>query len=108
MAILSKGQQLKALIEQTGYSITTVSEKIGYSREHLSRLLKSDRVDETLVWKISRAVGVDLIGEVFPETKSHERDDCREEVQRLRAELDKANRAIGDLSATLRALSEKK
>jgi transcriptional regulator with XRE-family HTH domain len=106
MAILKPGQRLKALIEQSGYSITTIAQKIGYTREHLSRLLKSNKVDELLVWKISNSIGVDLMPEVFPDAVP-ERDDCAETVARLQTELTEARETIRDLSAALRHLSEK-
>ena len=106
MAILTPGQRLKALIEQTGHSITDVAQNVGYSREHLSRLLKSDKVDELLVWKVSNAIGVDLMPEVFPASVPV-RDECAERIEKLQRELEEAHRTIRDLSATLRRLSEK-
>lgn len=116
MAILKKGQRLKALIEQTGYSITTVAERIGYTREHLIRRLKGDQVDELLVFKIGNAIGVDILPDFYPEAvvAGHERDvgqdgeSCTDKIARLESELSEAKQTIRDLSATLRALTEKK
>lgn len=98
MAILKQGQQLKALIEQSGFTLTNLAPKIGYTREHLSKRLSSNKIDELLVWKISQALGIDLVPVIFPEEKSHEKEkSCEDEISRLRAELEAAQRTISDL-----------
>ncbi len=108
MATLNSGQHLKALISQAGHTLTDLAPKIGYIREHLSRLINSGQVDELLVWKVSQALGVDFVSVMFPPAKNHERDlSCEEERAMLRSELEEARRTISDLSATLRALTLK-
>lgn len=103
------GRQIKALIQQAGYTISSVAPKIGYTREHLTRMLNSDKVDESLILKISEAINVDIPAVVFPKNGNHESDksDCENEKKRLRAELEEANQTIRNLSAALRALAEK-
>lgn len=108
MATLNSGQHLKALIAQAGHTLTDIAPKIGYTREHLSRLINAGHVDELLVWKVSNAIGVDLVSVMFPAKKDHERDvSCEEERNMLKAELEEARKTIRDLSATLRALTSK-
>lgn len=108
MAKLNLGPHLKALIAQAGHTLTDIAPKIGYTREHLSRLINADQVDELLVWKVSNAIGVDLVAVMFPAEKDHERDiSCEEERDMLKAELEEARQTIRDLSATLRALTVK-
>jgi len=104
---IKAGRQVKALVRQAGHTIASVAPKIGYTREHLTRMLNSDKVDELLVWKISNAIGVDITNVIYPKNGNHESDDCEKEKARLRAELEEANRTIRDLSAALRALTEK-
>lgn len=104
---IKAGRQVKALIQQAGHTLSSVAPKIGYTREHLTRLLNSNKVDDLLIWKISNAIGVDLTSVSDLEKQSHESDDCEKEKARLRAELEEANRTIRDLSAALRALTEK-
>lgn len=69
MATLNSGQHLKALIAQAGHTLTDIAPKIGYTREHLSRLINAGHVDELLVWKVSNAIGVDLVAVMFPAKK---------------------------------------
>lgn len=80
-----------------------VAEKTGYSREHLSRLLGSDSVDELLIWKISNAVGVNLQSLLNPE----KRDECRELVAKLEAELADARQTIANLSQAMALIAQK-
>lgn len=109
MTTLKQGQHLKALIEQSGFTLTDIAAKIGYTREHLSKRLSSNKIDDLLVWKIGQAIGVDLAPIMSPEEKVHEREKtCEDEISRLRAELEAANKTIRDLSATLRALTQPK
>lgn len=105
---MKRGKQLKALIEQSGSTLTDLAPKIGYTREHLSKRLSKNQVDELLVWKISQALGVDLMPVIYPSEKNNERDlSCEEKLARLTAALDEAQKTISDLSATLRALTQK-
>lgn len=80
-----------------------VAEKTGYSREHLSRLLSSNDVDDLLIWKLSNALGVDLNRLLNPD----KRDECRETVAKLEAELADARQTIANLSQALALLAQK-
>jgi len=108
MTELTAGKRLHALIEQHGYTLTDLAPLIGYRRETLSKKLNHNNVDKSLVEKVSNVLCVDLMPVVFPPKGSNERDvRCDEEKSRLRAELEAARQTISDLSAALRALTEK-
>lgn len=107
MTELNQGKRLQALIEQHGYTLTSLAPMIGYVRETLSRKLQADDVDRALILKISDAIGVDLVPVMYP-GEDHERDaECDTEISRLRRELEQARQTIRDLSAAIRAMSEK-
>lgn len=97
----TQGKRIKALLKQQGIALGDVAKKIGYTREHFSRLLGGDSVDELLVWKISNAVGVDLAKVLEPKP-----DECQERVAMLERELEEARQAIKDLTRAIGLLSK--
>ena len=106
---ITVGKTLKAIIEQNGETITSIAPKVGYTREHLSLRLRTNKVDEELLSAIATALnmGQDEFRRALNGMSQTKQPNDAEEVERLRYELDTARRTISDLSAAIRALSEK-
>lgn len=103
---LSVGRQVKAILQQNKITMKDLAPKVGYSREHLNRLLNSGDVTEDLINAIEAATGVhihDLLS-----SESAQRQSGNDEVLKLQKELEDARATISNLSAALRAIAEKK
>lgn len=86
-------------------TLSSIAKAMGYSRETLSRRLNDNNIDDLFLWKLSRASGINLSAVLNHEAAMEE--DCKSKISRLESDLEAANKTIRDLSATLRALSEK-
>lgn len=103
--MITTGKHILALLKQQGIKVSTVAKKMGYTREHLSRLLNGGDVDELLIWKLSNAVGVDFAA--LLDTSQKMDDDCESRAARLEAELEEARQTIRDLSRALGSIAKK-
>lgn len=107
MEHLERGQYLKAAMKQKGYTIKDLAPKVGYSREHLNKLLNSNQIDDDLAEKISSIIGADIRDGGKAPGNSHRCEMLEQENRRLLAELETARQTIADLSAAIKHLTRR-
>jgi len=110
MAAIKQGQILKYLIKEHGYKVEDFAAMMGYkARETLTRQFRHERLREDVIMKAATLLGVsqsDIAGgNIVTKVNGLQKPG---EVEQLRAELEEARKTIRDLSAALRALTEKK
>lgn len=115
MAKIKQGQILKYLIKERRYKVEDFATMMGYkARESLTRLFQAEILRGDIVLKAATLLGVsqsEIVGHHNGTQKNGGEvktdSSCEVEKARLRVELDEARKTIRDLSAALRALSEK-